>query len=123
MYININVKLSFFFQTHPDTNICFFFFVYFFTWIIVQTMSVNDRYHHRIFEDIMDHVEMPLIAPISTHFAHHQHNYFYPYNLTSLHRSINIGGSGSGGGVSIGDGDGGGGGFGGDNSMETQSRF
>lgn len=77
-------------------------------------MSVNDGYHHRMFEEIMAHAEMPFIAPISTHFAHHRHNNFYPYNLTSLQQSISVGGGGGGGGD--------GGGLG-DNSMETQSRF
>lgn len=46
---------------------------------------MDDNYHQHMFDENMALVEMPLIAPISSHYAHHRHNSYYPYNLTGGH--------------------------------------
>lgn len=48
-------------------------------------MGVDDTYHQHLFDENMALIEMPLIAPVSTHYQHHQrHNVYYPYNLTAF---------------------------------------
>lgn len=50
----------------------------------VHSMSVDDTHHRYLFDENTALIEMPLIAPVSTHYQHHRHNAYYPYNLTAF---------------------------------------
>lgn len=67
------------------TTFLFFLFCFFFMNFSVHSMGVDDTYNQHLFDENMALIEMPLIAPVSTHYQHHQrHNVYYPYNLTAF---------------------------------------
>ncbi|XP_037912486.1 uncharacterized protein LOC119652430 isoform X2 [Hermetia illucens] len=51
---------------------------------IVRKIGMDDNYHQSVFDESMELIQTPLIAPSSTHYLHHHKVVSYPYNITAF---------------------------------------
>lgn len=50
----------------------------------VRKIGMDDNYHQSVFDESMELIQTPLIAPSSTHYLHHHKVVSYPYNITAF---------------------------------------